>query len=302
MITKYNYNGLVWVDVENPTKEDAHAIIEEYSIPHQAAKEILAPTLKPKVDLYENCICLVLHFPAFKHSHKNGSIQEVDFIIGKNFLITARYDTVDSLYNFAKIFETNSILNKEKFAPHAGFIFYSMIKEMYDALLDELSAIEDSMSEIEAEIFKGNEKKMVFRISEINRTILDFKRATTMHKEILSSLEHAGKDFFDEKFGYFLKGALNEYFKVASMLESDTDFLVELRETNNTLLQTKENETIKNFTILAFITFPLSLLVSILNLNKEFFPFDLNIYIFWGIFGFAVLIVLGIIGMFKYKI
>ena len=48
----------------------------------------------------------------------------------------------------------------------------------------------------------------------------------------------------------------------------NTESLHELRETNNSLLTTKQNETMRVLTIMALLTFPLALLVAILNINS----------------------------------
>ena len=46
-----------------------------------------------------------------------------------------------------------------------------------------------------------------------------------------------------------------------------TEVLHELRETNNSLLTTKQGEIVKNLTIVSFITFPLALVAAIFGMN-----------------------------------
>src|SRR5210317_1659031 len=120
MLTRYKHRNLTWIDLESPTQEEVRNIMSEFSINPLAAEELLTPTLKPKVDQYDNFIYLILHFPAFKHSHSEGQNQEVDFIIGKDFLITTRYDTVDPIHKFSKVFEVNSILDRSDMGAHSG--------------------------------------------------------------------------------------------------------------------------------------------------------------------------------------
>ena len=130
MIHRYTYKQLVWIDLENPTSEEVREIMQEYDLHPTVAQEILLPTANPRVEIYSNFIFIILHFPAIKHTHSGDSNQEVDFIIGKNFLITIRYDSIDSVAKFSKIFEVNSILDRINMGAHTGFIFYYMIKEM----------------------------------------------------------------------------------------------------------------------------------------------------------------------------
>ena len=43
--------------------------MKEFGIHPLVAEELRSPTLRPKVDLYDNFIYLILHFPAFQHTH-----------------------------------------------------------------------------------------------------------------------------------------------------------------------------------------------------------------------------------------
>ena len=71
MISRYKYRDLVWVDIESPNNEEVRQIMEEFDIHPIVADELLGPSMRPKVDHYENFIYLILHFPAIRHSHKS---------------------------------------------------------------------------------------------------------------------------------------------------------------------------------------------------------------------------------------
>src|SRR6185369_3141062 len=109
MIHTYKYKKVTWVDLECPTKDEARELMEKYDIHPLAAEELLLPTSRSKVDRYDGFVYLILHIPAWKHSHKE-SVQELDIIVGKDYIITARYDTIDPLHKFAKMMEVNGVL------------------------------------------------------------------------------------------------------------------------------------------------------------------------------------------------
>ena len=275
MIKKYTSQNITWIDVEEPSQREVKSLMEEYKIHPLVAEELLTPTFKPLVDLRENCIYLILHFPTFRRPQKEGENPdgEIDFIIGKNFLITTHYDAIDPLRQSSKMFEVETILRNEKEEwKHAGYLFYHIVQRLYDALADELDYMEDLQEEMEKSIFGGNEKQMVEEISRANHNLLDFKQATVHHKEILDSLEIAGKKFFGEDFAYHLTDINNKYRKISYIIEKNMENLKELRETNDSLLTTKQNEIMKIFTILAFVTFPLSLVASIFGMNATHIP------------------------------
>jgi len=272
MINRYTYKKLTWVDLESPTQEEVRDVMEEFNIHPLAANELLSTTRRPKADLYPDFIYLILHFPAFQHRHSKDSNQEVDFIIGKKFIITTHYETVDPLLEFSKVFEVNSIIDKSHLGTHAGFLFYYIVKELYKSLDHELEYIDEEMSYIEENIFAGNERAMVEELSRVNRNLLNFKQSIRLHEEVLESLESAGDEFFGEKFAHYLRAITGEYYKIASRMEGHREALIELRKTNDSLLSTKQNEIMKILTIMAFVTFPLSLIAGIFGMNTDELP------------------------------
>lgn len=272
MIKKHTYKNLTWIDLLKPTQEEVLELMEEYDIHPSVANDLLTPTFKPTVDLHNNFMYLIMHFPALKHTHNNEPNQEVDFIIGKDFLITSRYDTIDPIHKFSRVFDVNSVLEKEDVGKNAGYIFFLIMKKLYGSIHHELESIEDSLEKAEEAIFKGEEKKMVKGLSIIGRDLLNLKQATNPHKEILESLETIGKEFFEDSFGDYIKDILSDYYKIRHNIEVNRESLIELRGTNDSLLSTKQNETMMILTIMAFVTFPLSLIASIFGMNTVHIP------------------------------
>ena len=290
-MTTYKHKKLTWVNLESPTKSDIEKVMKDYSIPPLVTDELMRPTLRPKVDVYPNLIYLILHFPVYSHKTQGSNGREVDFIIGKNFLITSHYETIDPLHEFSKMFEVNSILDRSNIGEHAGFLVFYILRQLYDFSLRELDHIKEKIDFIEDNIFSGNEKQMVEKISFVNRDLLNFRQAIRPHKEILSSFEIAGIKFFGEDFAYHLADMIGEYFKVANQLEIHKETLIDFREANDSLLSTKINEIMKFLTIMAFITSPLFLLASIFGMNTVYLPLVGMKGDFWmvvGIMGIAI--------------
>ncbi len=300
MISRYTYKDLVWVDLESPTQEEVRGVMEEFDIHPLTANELLIPTLRPKVDLYSNFIYLILHFPTISHKHNGSAEQEIDFIVGKKFLITTHYDLVDSLHEFSKVFEVHSILERSNMGDHAGYILFYILKELYKMLDSELSYTARDLAKMEPNIFGGKERKMVTSISHLNRDLLNFRKTITPHKEVLESFELAGARFFGQDFVYYLRTITGEYFKVSSALEGQRETLLELRNTNDSLLTTKTNDIMKTIAIISFVTFPLSLVAAIFGMNTHL-PIVGSQGDFWIVIGMMITITFVIFAYFKKK-
>ena len=291
MITKHVYNDITWVDVQSPTAEEVATLVTDYKIHDRIAKDILSPTNHPRIDEFDKDLYVVLHFPAHRQSHKHA-LQEVDFVISKKHLITVRYDTVDSIHWFAKAFEVTTTLGTAEQLTSAVDIFFLIILKMYASISDELTALENQLDTVEDAIFSGQEKEMVPAISKIGRVFLDFKRALINHDEVLSSLQIIGVEQFGRDFKNKIEVIMRDYERVIARVRDNLDALTELRETNNTLVSTRQNDIMKLFTILAFMTFPLSLFIQIISLDG---------HLFWVALVLVVMCIIGMLTLFKYN-
>lgn len=300
MISRYKYHDLLWIDMERPTHEEVRAIMDEFDIHPIVADELLNPSLRPKVDRYENFIYLILHFPAVRHTHKNSN-QEVDFIIGKKFIITVRYELLDPLHKFSKVFEVNSILDKSDIGEHAGFLFFYMIRKIYASLGHELAIIGESLKDVEEHIFKGEEREMVKQLSLVHRDLLSFYRALRLHKPVLQSLGSSCEEFFDKDFRHYTDNIVGEYYKVEQMLEDEKEILIDLRSTNASLLTTKTNEIMKTLTITTFSILPATLIAAIFTIPASSIPVIGLRYDFWIILGIMFTVGIAVHYILKYK-
>lgn len=247
----------------------------------------MLPSTKPRIELHGDYFYMIMHFPALRHSHSTRE-QEVDFVFGRNFLITAHYDTIDALHKFSKIFEVNSVLGKNSIGNHAGFLLFFMLRKMYKAVEHEVDYIRQELVRIESDIFAGYEVSMVEHISKNARDLMNLRQTIEPHREVLQDFEQLTPHFYGQEFEAYAKAVSHEYYRVHNHVMRNTETLHELRETNNSLLTTKQNETMRVLTTIALLTFPLTLFVSMFDVNSKSNPVINSPYGFWIIVGTVI--------------
>jgi magnesium transporter len=302
MLTRQTHADLTWIDVVSPTHEEVRELMEEFSIDPLIADELMVSSLRNRVDARDNYFYLVLHFPAFKHLHDVSSTPlELDFIVGKKWIITTRYVEIDPLHQFSRLFEMETLLDRKNMSEHAGFIFYYMLNELYKTLNDELTHIGVKLDAVEDQIFEGYEKEMVREISKISRDLLNYSQALDSHDTILQTLETPGVALFGYEYARNIRSVTGEYARLASAVRSNRESVTELRATNNSLLETKQNETMKIFTIMAFVTFPLTLIAGIFSMNTIMTPIVGHKWDFWILVGMMLALAFSFFAFFKFK-
>lgn len=294
MIKQLKYKNVTWIDVTRPSREEIDNLAKQYNLHDLAVEELLNPSNRSKVDWYEEYIYLTLHFPLGKYT-----VTEIDFILGKDFIITSHPETVQPLAEFAQILDGGNDNKKEK-GFHAGHMFYYMIRELYDPLEIELDGINRKLKQIEEKIFAGQEAEMIRALSQTNHQLLDIKWSLKFHREVLNSLIPVGKDFYGEKFDYYLRAIISEYEHIAELVKSNKEIFSELHSTNESLITIKNGLTMRVLTVLAFIFLPVSLISFIFSMSGSA-PI-VESYLGWaGIICLQILAALIATGLAKYK-
>lgn len=287
MIRRFEKDGLVWVDLESPTADEIDSVTREFKLDPRIKFEIMSSTPRPRAERYGSQLYIVLHFPVWKHSHQLSPHQEIDFVLGKKFLITTHYETIDAIHKFTKQFEVETILDKEE-ELDAVSLFAGLLAKLYRSVNYELQHLHETIQDIERKIFMGQEKAMVLHLSRVSREILSFKRALSLHDEILEGAKIVGGEVFGPALVQYLRGALQEHIRIMDSLNATMDEFRELRFTNDSLLSTKQSEFIRKLAVLTFLGMPATVIFALFGTNAQFAPVIGFEGDFWAITGLAL--------------
>ena len=302
MIQRHTHGELVWVDVVSPTPEEVRSLMEEFSLDPLIADELMVPSVRSRVDARDEYFYLVLYFPALKDQHEvAGTPVELDIIVGKQWIITTRYSAIDLLHRFVNRFEVDTVLEDQSMREHAGLVFFHMLTEIYTSLHDELAYIGVRLDSAEDHIFSGKEKEMVEELSKISRHLLNYSQALDGHGAMLQSVVTPGVALFGYEYARHMRSVIGEYDRLANVVQSNRAILNELRQTNDSLLTTKQNELMKTFTILVFVTFPLTLFTNIFSMRTDHNPIIGHPWDFWIIVGIMLSAAVAFFAYFKHK-
>lgn len=269
MIERKDYKNFSWIHFSDPRPDEVRAIAEEFAIHPGIAQELLAPSAKPHAQIYGNHMYLVLHFPALRRSHIRED-QEIDFVIGNNVVITAHYEHIDTLHKFEKTLALSDIQHATY--EHSFDMFIAVVKRLYRSVEHEAEAVRDILESIERDLFLGEEKEMVLVLSKVSRDILNLRQAIEPHQEILYSLTNEIHSLAPAGYESRMRNIENIWHRVFRHINRLEQTMRELRETNNSLLNTKQNEIMKVLTVMAFVTFPLSLIAAVFGMNTTHTP------------------------------
>lgn len=293
-------NNISWISLVRPGQDDIRDLQSEFPEIHSLVlEELRTPTIRPRVEHYERHLYMVLHFPKVLPDGETITTREIDFILMKNTLITVQYDATMLLEEF--MHECEHPESAGRYGETPIHLLYYMLRELFTESLAELDRIQSIIDEIEERIFSGDGKEIARKTSMVKRNVLDFRRAIKPELYTFESLRERATEFYGPSVRPFLIDLAGEHQKVWSLLENHEEALNALFETNNALIADRTNTIMKTLTIMAFLTFPLTLISGIFGMNTLYTPFAEHPNGFWIILGIMVVSVVTMVTIFKQK-
>lgn len=294
MLSRYEYHGGVWIDLEHPTEDEVRSITKEFGVSERLEAELFSPSPSPIVAADGNVAFLVLHFPT--HGTDDGEIrdQEVDFVVGKSFIITVRYEVVEPIHRLHKLLQTEKLIAPQD-ATTTDVLLEILFAHLYTSVRNHTTHISERLTQIEHEMFGGHEHATVHLISSVSRELLHIEAALANQEEPLNRFLKglSARGFFGASFDDRAERMLAEHMQVAHLITTYRAVATELRETNASLLEARQNQIMQTLTVITFIFLPLELITFVFGMHALGTPLEQNPNAFWIII--STMFVAGII-------
>ncbi|HEY4496837.1 MAG TPA: CorA family divalent cation transporter, partial [Candidatus Paceibacterota bacterium] len=138
----------------------------------------------------------------------------------------------------------------------------------------ELDNIEGQIAVIEDEIFRGREQNMVIIISQTRRKIIDFLRTLEPMQGLFKELLISGPSLLGKEARPYLEYLSESHAKLVNVLITQKETIAALEETNQSLLSTKTNATLRLLTVFTAIMLAPNTIAQIFATNISNIPFS----------------------------
>ncbi|OGI16505.1 MAG: hypothetical protein A3J63_01495 [Candidatus Moranbacteria bacterium RIFCSPHIGHO2_02_FULL_40_12b] len=274
------FDKITWVDFGDPSADDILYLKKSFNIHPLAIEEFTTPTIRPKATQYDSCLFLTIHIPLFDVKKRTTYPGELDIILNKDHLITGHKEKIYQLTEFFKKLGENDDRRRLYMSHTPAHLLYHILETLLESCFPKLDHIVENLNKIEDEIFKGNEKNMVFEISIVKRDILNFRRTIKPQRSVLESIIQKHDMFIPIDLKPYYQDLVGTNIRLWNALENAKETIESLEETNNSLLSNKLNLTMKVLTIFSAIMLPMTVYSNILAMSADI-PFGKNPHGFW---------------------
>jgi magnesium transporter len=264
-------NGLRWIDVQHPSKEDLAELRAEFPNFHPLTLEdTLTPTQRARMDVFEDHLFVVLHFPVYDKKMDRVISSEVDFFVGENYVITIHEGRIKALVDLFDDALENPKTRREIIGKGgAGFLLYNILNTVIDSMFPILYKIDVDLDLIEDKIFEGEDiSKQIEALSVQRRNVLSYRRIVSPQRPVLPQVRDRLRLVgIKEQMSLYFDDLIDHIEKIWQGLDEQKEVVEGLHGDTAALVNTQINDVMKVFTVIAVIFLPPTLIASIYGMN-----------------------------------
>jgi len=280
--------GLRWVNIERPRAAEREWLEEHFDFHALDIEDVFSHNQRPKVDVYEDYLFVVLHFPRFDKAVGRLNAVELDLFVGPDFLLTLPNDRIEPLeYLFERAKAADGPQRDAFFAKGAGYVLYKLVDDCVDASFPMLRKMGNKLERLEDAIFEGESDKIVRDLSDAKQEIINFRKIVRPQRPALRDLERTARRYLHEDLDIYFDDVNDASERIWDMLENFKEVVEGLEDTNESVLSHRVNDVLRVLTAFSVIVLPLTLIASAAGMNVAF-PGAETETAFWVIMGIMV--------------
>jgi len=304
-IQKVEFPNFTWLNIGNPTEQDIRQLGEKYKFHPLDLNDCLTLSHRSKIDIYQKYAFLVFLFPIYREVTREIAASELNFFIGKDYLISIHRGDLKVFTDFFDLFRLSSDLRQRYQDKSPEKLLYEILNKLFLYCFPMMDHLSDDCDNIEKAIFSGRERHMVSEILVIRRNITDFRRIMQVHKNVLKKAIYNFKEnpiYVMKKTDLYFESLIDYAKEIWDMLENLKERIEALQQTNESQISFKLSDIMRILTLISVTTFPVTLLATIFGMNTiNAMPFMGHPFGFWMVISLMVIIVLTMLTIFKRK-
>jgi magnesium transporter len=257
-------SGLLWVDlVEEPLQSSEPILQDIFGFHPLAVADALSQSHVPRVDDWGSYLYLVLHAPNIDQANQPFSTEEVDFFLGKHFLVTYQEKRV------AVIDESWELLKRDPRYLQKGsdHLFYKIADDLIADYMPLAEKLDEIIDDIEDRIFDRPSQELLEQIFLMKRSLAHLRRMIAPQREVFNKLARGDDRIIDDSDRVFFRDIYDHLVRLYDISESLRDLMGSVLDTYLSAINNRMNEVMKTLTIITTLFMPLSFLVGFFGMN-----------------------------------
>jgi magnesium transporter len=260
-------DGLVWVDFDQPTDEEARLLQTLFRFHELAIEDCVQESLHPKVDSYGEYLYLVVH-GVVGDSGASFRTQELDAFLGRNYLVTFHYENRRSI----KAAQERVRLVAEPMAHGPDGLLVAILEKLIDNYEPALEHLDRRIAAVEEKVFSQPDRDTLNEMFTLRKEVLHLRRIILPQRETIHRLARGEFPQIAPATAPFFRDLYDHLYRIGDLCEGYRDLLGGALEAYLSMVSSRLNEVMKVLTVISTIILPLTLVAGIYGMNFRHMP------------------------------
>jgi magnesium transporter len=292
--------GLRWINIESPGSLERTWLEEHFEFHALDLEDVLSRNQRPKIDVYDDYLFIVLHLPVFDRVAGRLGTGELDIFVGSDYMVSIPNQPLQPVEYLFERCRAKEELRDQLFSRGSGFLLYRLVDDSFDYCFPMLRKIGNKLDSLEDAIFEERGSEVVRDISNVKQEIINFRKVIRPQRPVLRDLERVKQRYLasDVDLELYFDDIIDAHERIWDILENYKEVVEALEETNEAVISHRLNDILRVLTSISVIVLPLTLIASIWGTNVHV-PGEADETAFWILLGAMLVMLLGLVAYFR---
>ena len=270
-------NLFLWVDLDQPTPEEARLILETTFHFHPLAiEDCLAADSSPKVeeyvpredDKFAPHLFIVVHAVDYNRKDRAFATSELNFFLGKNFLVTAHtvpLKTVNQLEEMCG----NEVARTARAPDRVAHLLLDALVDHYKPAMDELAL---EIGALEEQALQQPARDTLNKILVVKREVYHLRAIISPQREVLARFARGEFKLIRPHLVPYYRDVYDGLVHISEQAQGYADALTGVLQVYLNMSSNQTGEIVKVLTLITVITTPLMMIGTWYGMNFKNMP------------------------------
>ena len=270
-------NLFLWVDLEKATAEEAKEVLEMIFHFHPLSiEDCVQPSPSPKVeeyspkegDMFTPYLFMVIHAVDFNREKGGFATEELDFFLGKNFLVTYHEQPLRCVATV----EERAINGTMGIARAPDRVAHSLLDTLVDNYKPALDSLSMEIAQLEDLAFQCPDKSTLNKILQVKKEVLHLRQIIGPQREVLARFAQGEFKLVRATLVPYFRDVYDSLFHIGELAQGYTNSLTGILQVYLNMSSNQTGEVVKLLTLITVITTPLMMIGTWYGMNFKDMP------------------------------
>jgi magnesium transporter len=257
-----------WVGLLGSSMTELQKYQQRFNFSDLAVEDALSGRQRPKLDVYENQVLIVLKTVSYDEKTQHISVGDLTLFVGPDFLLTVRHGEALPLRSVRADLEQHP----EKLQSGPTSVVHEIIDRLVDQYVEVATKLAEDVEKIEDDVFDDETPAPASRMYFVKRELIEFSRAILPLVEPLNQLTKGAVPHINPASAPLFSDVRDHLLKVIDEAQALNEIMEAALHANLALIQVKQNEDMRKISAYVGIGAVPTMVAGIYGMNFKHLP------------------------------